>query len=167
MPLIVETGQGLENANGYADVETVRDYWEDRAEVITADDIELEAAIVIASQFVDLKFGPRFIGKKADPDQALEWPRKCAGPYPDDTVPRQLVKAVAEYAKRQTEAALQPDPGTAGEVVETTEILQGVGELTTRYAEGTARTADDVRHPLAEGYLAALLGIGGMNYLKR
>lgn len=167
MPLIVETGDALENANGYTDAATVRAYWEDRAQVIEADDIEVEAAIVVASQFVDLKFGSRFIGKKVDPDQALEWPRKCAGPYPETSVPRQLIKAVAEYAKRQIDEPLQPDPGTAGEVVETTEILQGVGELTTRYAEGSGRTADSVRHPLAEGYLAPLLGIGGMNYLKR
>lgn len=167
MPLIVETGEGLENSNGYTDAAAVREYWEDRAQVIEADDIEVEAAIVVASQFVDLKFGPRFIGKKKNPDQALEWPRKCAGPYSDTSVPRQLIKAVAEYTKRQIDEPLQPDLGTAGEVIETTEILQGVGELTTRYAEGTGRTADDVRHPLAEGYLAPLLGIGGMNYLRR
>lgn len=167
MPLIVEDGSGLANANGYADAATVRAYWEDRAQILAADTIEIEAAIVIASQFVDLTHQAHFIGRKKSDEQALQWPRVCAGPYPEDALPMPLVRAVCEYTKRQLDAPLQPDPGTAGEVIETTEKLEGVGELTTRYAEGTTRPAHMARYPLADKYLDPLIGVGRMNYLRR
>lgn len=70
-----------------------------------------------ATAYVDQRFGPFFKGRKTSKSQALEWPRISA--FDDDgfalagndDIPRQLRKAIAEYAMRAYEhKVLAPDP---------------------------------------------------------
>jgi hypothetical protein len=78
---------------------------------------EKEQAIVRASDYIDKRFGRRFRGLRKTKEQGLEWPRLDAfdddryllsGP---DDLPRQLLKACAEYALRAAVCGvLAPDP---------------------------------------------------------
>lgn len=75
---------------------------------------ERQAAIIRASDYVDKRFGRRFVGDRKARDQAMEWPRLSAidrdgFTFPD--IPAQLQKAVAEYALRAALCGvLAPDP---------------------------------------------------------
>jgi hypothetical protein len=101
----VEDGTGLENANAYITEAFFRDHHDGRSRDVTFySQEEVEGAVVKASDYVDQRFGRRFLGTRLINQQGLEWPRLSAfdndgfllnEPY--DGVPRQLEKAVAEY----------------------------------------------------------------------
>jgi hypothetical protein len=64
----------------------------------------IEAAIVKATDYVDKRFGPKFVGDKRDREQSLMWPRLSAwtnqGDYIEsNVVPMELKRAVVEYAR--------------------------------------------------------------------
>lgn len=116
MPFTPEDGSGLTGANGYIAVTYADDHHALRGHT-SWDDLqptEKEQAIVRATDYVDKRFGRRFLGWRRTQAQALEWPRLDA--YDDDDyliqgVPAQLQKAVAEYALRAAiYNILAPDP---------------------------------------------------------
>lgn len=65
-----------------------------------------QTAIVRASDYIDKRFGVRFVGLRKTKSQGLEWPRLDAFDQDgyllsgSDSLPRQLLKATAEYALR-------------------------------------------------------------------
>jgi len=75
---------------------------------------EKQAAIIRASDYVDKRFGRRFRGVRRSFDQGLEWPRIDAvdeDGYSFPESPKQLEKAIAEYALRAALCGtLAPDP---------------------------------------------------------
>lgn len=85
MALTVEDGTGLSTAESYLSVAEMRDrairlglgYV---ADVGSADDADVEAALRRATTLVDAVYGERFIGARRTVDQALEWPRASAHP---------------------------------------------------------------------------------------
>lgn len=119
MPFVVETGQGLENANAYIDVAFADGYHADRGHVAWTSYTtqQKEQAIVRATDYVDKRFGRHFRGSRRSQQQNLEWPRLDAF---DDSwlllaasneIPRELKRAVAEYALRAALLGeLAPDP---------------------------------------------------------
>jgi hypothetical protein len=100
-------------------------YHESRGRTVTAlwDDATIEAALLVASEWVDAIYGPSFVGHKTLGFlQEREWPRISAtvkgtgywGEYyifPDTTTPEEVKKATYEAAYREaTEAGfLQKD----------------------------------------------------------
>lgn len=119
MALVVEDGSGLELANAYWALVDVNTYHSDRNNTAWADftDAQKNAAIIRATDYIDKRFGKRFRGYRSDKSQALEWPRFDAedndGFYISgiDAVPRNLQKAMAEYALRAAQiGVLAPDP---------------------------------------------------------
>ena len=120
MAFTVEDGSSVDDANAYADVATVDEHHSDRGNERWNDFIttEKQAAIIRASDFIDKRFGRRFRGARRQKAQGLEWPRIDA--FDDDgfllhgttdSVPRQVLKAVAEYALRAAQCfVLSPDP---------------------------------------------------------
>lgn len=120
MAFTVEDGSGVADANAYVDTTYADEYHSDRGNAAWAalDPAEKETAIVRATDYVDQRFGTVFRGRRLMKQQGLEWPRLDA--YDDDDfylgqiVPRQLQKAIAEYAMRaHIHNVLAPDPARA------------------------------------------------------
>lgn len=119
MSFTVEDGTGQESSNAYIAVATADTHHADRGnsrweEFSTA---QKEQAIVRATDYVDKRFGRLFVGTRKLRQQALEWPRNTAFDLDGhllastDEIPRQLQRAVAEYALRAAIVnTLAPDP---------------------------------------------------------
>ena len=110
MAIIVEDGTKKVDANAYITVQFFRDWHSVRGLAAAATDTGsygtalIEAAIVKATDYVDKRFGPKFVGYKYSRDQALQWPRQDAFDIDGDSIktdeiPNELKRAVVEYAK--------------------------------------------------------------------
>lgn len=129
MAFTVETGAGLAAANAYVSVADADAYFADRGDPTAwsgATDPAKQAAIVKATDYIEKRFGHRFVGTKGSSTQALSWPRDNAYDrdgflLADDEVPTKVANATAEYALRAIAATLMPDPtinvDTAGQIV--------------------------------------------------
>jgi hypothetical protein len=162
MALVVEDGTGLVTANAYIAQAFADTYHTDRLQTQWSDATtpEKEAAIIRATDYIDKRFGRRFIGFRGKGTQALEWPR--TGALDDDGylvsgLPTALEKACAEYALRAwIYKTLAPDPlsvipaqdlesgaaargtsATAGEVLRTKEVVGPLEEE--KWYESTTR----------------------------
>lgn len=112
MPFTVEDGTVVTDANAYIDVAFFRDWHETRGLADAAVNSgnfhasKVQAAIVKATDYVDKRFGDRFVGYKKnarDSAQELQWPRSDAWDINDNyiqssEIPKALKRAVAEYA---------------------------------------------------------------------
>jgi hypothetical protein len=119
MAFTVETGTGIADANAYDSVDNIDAHHADRgtSDWTNFSTPQKEQAIVRASDYIDKRFGRRFVGVRATKGQGLEWPRLSAFDQDGfllsdvDSIPRQLLKAVAEYALRAAVCGiLAPDP---------------------------------------------------------
>ena len=119
MAFLVETGTGIPNANAYDTVVNIDTHHADRGATDWTNfaTTEKQQAIIRASDFIDKRFGRRFVGVRSTKGQGLEWPRLSAFDQDGfllsdvDAIPRQLTKAVAEYALRAAVCGvLSPDP---------------------------------------------------------
>lgn len=112
MAFIPEDGTGLANANSYSSVADADAYFADRSNATWAalDEPKKESALISATDYMDLRYGDRYIGTPLTTTQALGWPRESAlGPMPP-----QLARACNEYAVRAAVAPLiKEDAGTA------------------------------------------------------
>lgn len=119
MAFTIETGLGIAGANAYISEAFADDHHGDRG---TSDwtnftTPEKLAAIIRASDYIDKRFGRRFVGVRSTKGQGLEWPRLSAFDQDGfllsgvDDLPRQLERACAEYALRAAVCGiLAPDP---------------------------------------------------------
>lgn len=121
MPFTVEDGTGLSGANSYATVEHFRDYLTLRGrpnvDAGSINDAAVEVLLVLATDYIEARWGHRFLGQRASSEQRLSWPRTGAydelgNKVGEDSVPSKLADACVEYAWRQNTAELQPDPDT-------------------------------------------------------
>lgn len=144
MAFMVETGDGLTDANAYVDVNEFRLYHKTRGNSISAyTSAEIRDAIVKASDYIDRRWRDRFKGqtKGAQNQQRMQFPRVNAF-YRDGTnilgVPREIKEATFEFAFRALSATLAPDPLTdsRNQVVE--EESKEVGPIKKRikYSQG-------------------------------
>lgn len=106
MALEVEDGTGKSNAESYESVSNADTYhaargradWAGLAEAVK------EQALRRATDYIDMRFGPRFRGDRLSAEQALQWPRLSA--YDNSglsysgtrVIPPQLTRACSEYA---------------------------------------------------------------------
>lgn len=135
MAFVSEDGTGLSNANSYITVAYADAYFSDRGVAAwTGSNEQKQNYLIRASDYIDLRFGPRFIGCKKVATQALSWPRIVNGV---DTFPEAIKKAVCEYALRAISAALAPDPQihASGQAVTAKEEKVGPIEETTRFSQ--------------------------------
>lgn len=120
MTFEVEDGSGSSTANSYESLDNFRAHHTDR-NIGTSkyNDTKVNAALIKATDYVDKRFGKKFRGFRQRKDQALEWPRLDAFDNDgyvlsgtEDDVPRQLKKAISEYALLvlQLERDLAPVP---------------------------------------------------------
>lgn len=121
----VEDGSGKSDANSYLSVADADQYFEDHGDPAgwTGIDSVKEAALRMATQYLDAVYGSYWRGTKYDTDQALEWPRTGARDdnghtYDYDDLPVKLEHATAEAALRHiTETnGLLPDVSKPGDI---------------------------------------------------
>lgn len=107
MSFVVEDGTGLANATSYIAVATADDYFTDRgvAEWVGTDPVK-QGALIRATDYIDKKYGSRFLNDRLTEIQALEFPRTVFDPI----MPVVLQYACAEYALRALSGPLMPDP---------------------------------------------------------
>jgi len=113
--IILQSDLGtVANADAYIDAAAFKAYHTARGnDVFGVTDVDIEQAIVKASDYVDTRF--KYIGRKLAADQATEWPRgdvvDCDG-RPVTGIPVPVKEAVAEYAFRIAlgGVTLMPDP---------------------------------------------------------
>jgi hypothetical protein len=117
MPLLVEDGTGLANADAYVSVAYVDSYNDDfraTAAWTAASTATKELAIRQATQYVDSVYGGRWVGSPVLYEQALDWPRYDVydqdGKYiASDTLPTALLQATSEMAIRAVSESILPD----------------------------------------------------------
>lgn len=117
MAFVVETGEGLADANSYASHAGYVAYWTERGAGPTEGQEDIEKALVRATDFLGIRY--RFVGQRATAAQGLEWPRVSAyrGNFAFDArcvaiegVPVEVLKATYELGKRALAGELAPDP---------------------------------------------------------
>ena len=159
MALIVETGTGASNANGYITEAFYDAYVEDGG--LTNPVGDTEAAIVRASAAFDAIYGPQLGGVKVNRRaQAMALPRynmmDAAGEIVEfDSIPIEVKKAVAEMTVREkaSPGSMTPDLERGGAI----ESIQA-GSVSIKYRGDAA--AQTVFQKI-DGILAPLLGGGG------
>lgn len=143
MGFTVEDGTGITGANAYVTTAYADAHHGDRGNTKWTDSsvttAEKQQAIVRATDYLDKRFGRKFIGLRDKRLQSLEWPRVNAvdrdGHALDDQVPPQVEKACAEYALRALLAnVLSPDvpspvPSQDMRFGETSGVATGTGEI--------------------------------------
>lgn len=188
MTFEVETGAGLVDSNSYASLAEANAYFADRANTVWAalDDTAKQAALIQATDYIDQRFGMRFVGIKAvtlereyDHEQALEWPRLKTGQESWDfvdltetgVVPTKLKFACSEYALRVISAPLAPDLVIDPSGVTMVTISQKAGPVQQDFATASGRstpaTVFIVRpYPGADMYLRDLVTPSGGRTLR-
>ena len=133
MPLVVEDGTGLDDADSYADVSFADTYFASFAGSTSwsgANTATKTAALRAATQYLDLRFGRSMNGQRLSTTQALAAPRTrivfdgrvIAG------IPNELKKATAEAANRwiQDPAQLLPDEAAGSNVTSKSVDIGGI-----------------------------------------
>lgn len=109
MAIVVEDGTLVTDANAYITVQFFRDWHSARGIAAAATnsgaytDALIEAAIIKATDYVDKRFGVKFVGCLRDREQHLMWPRSDAFTNQNDyiqtdVIPKELKRGVVEYA---------------------------------------------------------------------
>lgn len=153
MTLIVEDGTGLEDAESYVSVADADTYHVNRNNETWSDysTAEKEAALRKATQYIDGRWGRRFVGEMLSMSQALCWPRTPTD-WPDE-IPLPLQHACAELALRAAASELQPDLDRGGAVQS-----QTVGPLSVTYSD---HAPGGKTFPWVERIMARLVLAGG------
>lgn len=173
MAFVVEDGNGLSTANAFITVAFFKDYHEDRGNDISAliPDSKIEQLIVKATDYINRRFGRKFVGRRAYEGQGLSWPR--AGAYylsgwAAEGVPVEVRQATAEYALRANAGDLAPDLTYDQTNAPVTEREERAGPIVERYKFGGGGMASTFRkYPLADSLLTELLVGGGSGELLR
>jgi len=135
MALIVEDGSIVANANSYVDLTFARAYATARGFDLPAVDVDLEALLLRAVDYLEAKRA-KFQGTKTEPlTQTMQWPRynveiDCSN-IDSDYIPVELKNAQSQLAVELNSGVdIQPTKEAGSFVIEDT-----VGPLTTIYSE--------------------------------
>lgn len=165
MPLVVEDGTGLVNAESYASVAEANTYHSNfNNSAWTGTDAQKEAALRKATQYLDATYKWRGVIHSAT--QALQWPRTSVysvnGRDYDNNVPSALKHATAELALSALGGNLIDTLSSANYVKR-----EKVGSLEVEYADGSPTGKE---FPLVSKLLADLvdykLGSGSVSLLR-
>lgn len=169
MPLVVEDGSGLANADAYVSLEECDDYHASMGNAAwVADDDDAdniaarETAIRRATAFIDRKYNGRFRGRRQGASQALMWPRWDAideDGFVIEDIPDAVKYAACEAALRAFQGMdLMPDMERGGQVIQET-----IGPISTTYAAGAPA---GTRYDMIEGLLRPCLSGGGLRMVR-
>lgn len=178
----VETGSAAPGANAYISVAEANDYHTGRGNDAwaSATNSQKQTAIVRATDYIDKRFGRRFVGILQSATQGVAWPRIDAydrSEYLLTGVPAQVKKACAEYALRALAptADLLPDASEAtGEVQSQSTTVGPISEsksfATSQNRAGQSGLVSDSaipQYPAADLWLEELVRTSGMRRVVR
>jgi hypothetical protein len=134
MALIVQTYPTVTaGANGYVSLVELKAYLDARLKSYAGkEDPQLEAAIIEATTYVDLRF--TYIGYRLEANQDTEWPRQNAWDDRGDKVdgiPKAVKSATCEYAFRALSAELMADPERDASGLQVQSKSETVGPIST------------------------------------
>lgn len=136
MAFTVQDDNGsVSGANSYATVAEASAYFSDRGILSWASVANKEAALVLATDYLDERFN--YIGERLNVDQATEWPRYNAYDRDDNYVegiPTEVKEAVFEYALLAASQDLNPTPDrddTGRKVQSKSEMVGPISESVT------------------------------------
>jgi len=158
MPFTVEDGTGIANANSYVDTAFADEYFADRGVTAWAGDAAAkQGALIKATDYVEGRFGRRWIGEMANATQGLSWPRKDTD-FDIDEIPLKLKQACSEYALRALSGPLAPDPKTDASGITVVTTRKKVGPIETEFQPvGSGTPAMFKPYPAADMLLSGLL----------
>lgn len=173
MAFTVEDGTGVTGANAYVDVTYADAYFSDRAVTAwTGDNAAKQAAIIKATDYIETRWGDRFLGSPEflDPRQPLGFPRTKlydrAGQLVEG-IPDNLKKATAEYALRALSGELMPDPTTDASGAVIVGNRQKVGPIETEVTYSTALGVQALKpYPAADRLLSQFIRGGGARAVR-
>ena len=168
MAFTVEDGTGKVDSNSYCDLTFANSYFTDRnnSAWVGTDPVK-QAALIQATDYIELRFSNLFYGDKKVEEQALSFPRINAD---FSEMPVALKKACCEYALRALSAQLLPDPviDPSGQGLERVRKRVGPIEKETRYqyqGPGTVRII--IRpYPAADALLKDLIRSSGGRVIR-
>lgn len=138
MPLIVETGLGLADADSYCSVDFADSYFEKYGNAAWDSVEDKEAALRKATSFMLQNYRLRWKGYRRQWGQALDWPRvdvflqdfglSSAQTIPIDVIPNEVRVACAILAYESTVSELNPN-------LDQQVVSEKVGPLMVTYSE--------------------------------
>lgn len=159
MTLTVEDGTGLPSANSYISVEDADAYFALRGNAVWAalDVPAKETALVLATEFIDLRWGSKLQGRPVKASQALAFPRypvySAAGLLLSATsVPEGVARGCCEYALQSVAGALYNVPQSAAKDVKKKRVVVGPVTTETEYFNPSNSPAY-VSIPKADAYI--------------
>lgn len=164
MALVIEDGSLVAGATSYVSVAEARAYAAARASTLPADDAQVEAALIVAMDYLESLRG-EYQGRKVDPaTQDLQWPRvgvQLDGwDVPPTTIPKILKDAQCQLALESAAGTDLMPTGDGREV-----IREKVDVLETEYAPG-AGGAPQPFFAKVNALLQPLLSAGGFGGIK-
>lgn len=155
MALSVQNDSGsVADANAYIDADWFASYHAARGFTSTADTAAIEAAIVKATDYLDVRFN--FIGSRGGTDQTTEWPRYNAMDIDRrliSGVPEAVKKATAEYAKIALDQILNPTPERNDYGATVLSISESVGPIEESVRFAKSGNFELPKYPIADRYL--------------
>lgn len=159
MPLIVENGTGVEDANSFVSLDEARDLATIRGIDLSSDDETLAKQLVQSADRIN-SYETQFSGRRTFAVQALAFPRSNAFRFgaamPSDSIPREVKLAqviVCDLIAQDVEIWTTDVSGIKEEVV---------GPLKTVYSDDKAESVGNPFLPQVESILAPLFAnIGG------
>ena len=162
MPVVftVEDGSNVADANSYGAVVDADQYHLNRGNATWAalSETVKQQSLIKATDYLDQRFGDRFIGERTNETQVLEWPREYAGDFDDDVIPTKLQYACFEYALRASTVVLAPDPVVSDSGVTMVTTKQKAGPVEQSFYAVGGGTVQLLRaYPTADMYLRELV----------
>lgn len=168
MAFVVEDGTIVVGATSYASVEFADDYFQTRGNDTWAnyDTALKEQYLILASDYIGIRWGEHLKGTLVDEAQPLLFPRVYATGAPGPVYPAVLLKAVSEYALRAGIAGGELFPETAYDetgrlATKKVEEVGPIREETSWAASGSmSQPAQYIPYPLPDGLMKTLLKLG-------
>lgn len=155
MAFTVEDGTIVEEANSFVTVAYADTYHNDRDNTSwTGTDAVKQAALIKATDYIEQKYGSRFIGAPYSSTQSLSWPRSTVITNTDE-VPKAVLQAVCELALESFSEALNPTQGKSKK-------REKVDVIEVEYAD---YSTDSKKRPAIDGLLAKY--VSGGSYSRK
>ena len=182
MALTKEDGTIVAGANSYADAADSIAYQTDRGRQAWLDattEVQ-EAALIRATDYIETRYGRRFVGEPLGDVQDLAWPRQLAvyprtgNPFPTDEVPEDILNATILYAgeiigpdgddlELMTELAITPEIDSSN--IKSKREKVDVLEEATEFFDGGSTLRTIQPFPEADRLIRAWLRGGGLGGL--
>lgn len=162
MPLIIEDGSAVQDANSYVGLDEARELASIRGITLSASETELTGQLVSAADRLT-SYESRFSGYRVSGVQGLSYPRtnsyRYGSVYPNDSIPKELKLAQVMMANILQEGGEIWASNTSGI------LREKVGPLETEYSEAAADSVGNPTLPQIDDILSPLIVSFGINFL--